>query len=305
MDSHTYAGPADMEAMVDLVRACWRDNGPRTRFHVGDIYWWLRNRGHGLADPDIRLWTDEEGVAIGFAWMQPPRDGTPEGDILVSPDRRGSAIESEILFWMEERAKSLHAREGRDLKFEIGGYGDPQWESYIETQGYVLGDTSIIHFSRSLDDVPVAMPPAGFQVRGSSGETDAFARDAVLGKSFSRSDSRHEIYLNAMRTPGYRKELDLAVVSDSDEHVAMCIVWLDSENKVGEFEPVGCHPDYLRKGLSKTMIAEGLRRLKALGAESAVVYPWSTNEPAIRLYESCGFRELFRDRTYTKTLIAC
>jgi mycothiol synthase len=107
-----------------------------------------------------------------------------------------------------------------------------------------------------------------------------------------------------MRTPGYRKDLDLAVVSDSGEQVAMCIVWLDSANKVGEFEPVGCHPDYRRKGLSRAMIAEGLRRLKALEAESAVVYPWSTNEPAIRLYESYGFRELFHDRTYTKTLTA-
>jgi ribosomal protein S18 acetylase RimI-like enzyme len=234
--------------------------------------------------------------------MQPPRDGTPEADILVRPDRQGSGIESEMLRWLEDRAESLHSREGRDLKFELGGYGDPQWESYIESQGYVLGDTSIVHFWQPLDDVPATSPPPGFRVQGSAGESDAFARDAVLGRSFDRSGSRHEIYLNAMRTPGYRKDLDLAVVSDAGEQVAMCIVWFDSDNKAGLFEPVGCDPDYRRRGLSRALILEGLRRLKALGAESAVVYPWGSNEPAIRLYESCGFRELFRDRTFTKAL---
>ena len=302
MDSHEYAGPVGMEAIVDLVRACWRENGPLTRLHVGDIYWWLRTRGHRLADPDVRLWTDKGGSTIGFAWMQPPRDGTPEADILVRPDRQGSGIESEMLRWLEDRAESLHSREGRDLKFELGGYGDPQWESYIESQGYVLGDTSIVHFWQPLDDVPATSPPPGFRVQGSAGESDAFARDAVLGRSFDRSGSRHEIYLNAMRTPGYRKDLDLAVVSDAGEQVAMCIVWFDSDNKAGLFEPVGCDPDYRRRGLSRALILEGLRRLKALGAESAVVYPWGSNEPAIRLYESCGFRELFRDRTFTKAL---
>ena len=61
-----------MEAMVDLVRACWHENGPRTRFHVGDIYWWLRLRGHHVADPDVRLWTDEWGSTATLAWMYPP-----------------------------------------------------------------------------------------------------------------------------------------------------------------------------------------------------------------------------------------
>ena len=302
MDSHGYAGPADMEAMVDLVRACWRENGPRTIVHAGDIYWWLQNRGHRQADPDIHIWTDEEKAPAGFAWMFAPRDGTPEADILVRPDRRGSGIESEMLRWLEERAKSMHAREGQDLHFDIGGYGDPQWESYIEGQGYVLGDTALVHFWQSLDEVPDILPPPGFHVQGSSGESDAFERDSVLGLSNSRSGSRREFYIDAMRTPGYRNDLDLAVVSESGDQVAMCIAWLDSDNKVGEFEPVACLPDYRRRGLSRAMIVEGLRRLKALGAESAIVYTWSTNEPAIRLYESCGFRELFRDRTYTKAL---
>ena len=298
MNSHEYTGPADMEAMVDLVRACWRENGPRTRFHVGDLYWWMRLRGHLQPDPDIRLWTDEAGSTIGLAWMYPPS----YSDVLVRPDHRGSGIESEILHWMEERVLASDKQESSDPTFELGGHGDSEWESYIESQGYILSDTSIIHFWQPLDDVPSTPPPQGFRVQGSGGEADAFARDAVLGRSFNRSDSRQDLYLNAMRTPGYRKDLDLAVVTDAGELVAMCITWLDSNNKAGLFEPVGCYPDYRRRGLSRALIAEGLRRLKALGAKTAVVYPWSTNEPAIRLYESCGFRELFRDRTYTKAL---
>ena len=145
VDSHEYAGQADLETMVDLVRACWRQNGLHTWLHVGDIYWWLRTRGHDLSDANIRLWTDAGRAAIAISWTHPPREGTAGADILVRPECRGSDVEPEILRWLEERAQSLHSGKGRDQTFEIGGYADPQWESYIEGQGYVPSGTAIIH----------------------------------------------------------------------------------------------------------------------------------------------------------------
>ena len=51
----------------------------------------------------------------------------------------------------------------------------------------------------------------------------------------------------------------------------------------------------------KVVTYEGLRRLKALGAESAVVGTNPFNLPAIRLYESCAFKWVFSDPVYRNT----
>jgi ribosomal protein S18 acetylase RimI-like enzyme len=118
----------------------------------------------------------------------------------------------------------------------------------------------------------------------------------------SEVERRTRIYKNVMRLRGYRRDLDIVAVAKDGEFVAFCTCWLDTENKTGLFEPVGCVPGYRRRGLSQTVFSEGLRRLKALGAESAVVGTNPLNVPAIRLYESCGFRISFTDFTYCKTL---
>lgn len=47
---------------------------------------------------------------------------------------------------------------------------------------------------------------------------------------------------------------------------------------------------------------EGFRRLKALGAETAMVSTSASNEPAIQLYRSAGFITANCEFQYTKKL---
>jgi ribosomal protein S18 acetylase RimI-like enzyme len=47
---------------------------------------------------------------------------------------------------------------------------------------------------------------------------------------------------------------------------------------------------------------EGLRRLKALGADPAYVSSWHDSLPANRLYESCGFTEVDRTMQWKRPL---
>jgi ribosomal protein S18 acetylase RimI-like enzyme len=77
---------------------------------------------------------------------------------------------------------------------------------------------------------------------------------------------------------------------------AYCICWYDPISRSGEFEPVGARPTYRRQGYGRAVVIEGLRRLRALGAETAIVFSHGGETPANRLYAACGFRE--EARTY-------
>jgi len=66
---------------------------------------------------------------------------------------------------------------------------------------------------------------------------------------------------------------------------------------VGELEPVGVREDHRRRGLGRAASLHALRRLRAAGAETALVGSRGDDAYPIprALYESIGFRELWRD----------
>ena len=321
--SHEYAGLDDMASLLGLVSACWRRDGPRNRFHIGDVYWFLglgREETPDQPHPQIRLWTDANGGPAGFAWL----DGPESGDIVVHPEHRRRGIEEEMLEWLEKRHRQDAVPHEGKTGLEIGGYLDPSWQRLLEERGFVRDDRveGVPHFRRSLDALEPSAPLNGFVIRSVVGEHEATKRAMVQREAFANLDfqmpgqveghrstapdkaeidRRTRVYKNVMRLPGYRMDLDLVAVTGGGEFAACCTCWLDSENRVGEFEPVGCHPDFRRMGLTRAVMFEGLRRLKALGAESAVVETNPFNLPAIRLYESCGFTLVFSDPLYRKT----
>ena len=283
--------------MVRLVKESWRLQRQRSRFHIGDVYWWHRQLGHDGPNPDIRLWYRGAETLVGFAWHYPGS----AGEIQVHPDQQGSGLAEEMLEWMEQRSLQVAATRGNKPKLETWDGNDSGFRSILDRRGYVPTGHDTAHFWRHLDDIEAIAPPAGFHVRNVRGEEEAEARDAVAGRAFGRPTQTH-IYVNAMRMPGYGKELDLVAEADDGMLAAYSNCWIDTDNRVGEFEPVGCDPLYRRRGLTKAVLNEGLRRLRDFGAGSAVVYAESGNSPAMRLYESCGFRRVWTDSGFAREL---
>ncbi len=89
-------------------------------------------------------------------------------------------------------------------------------------------------------------------------------------------------------------------VTPEGEFAAYSICWLDPQNKVGEFEPVGTRAAYRGKGIGKAVMYEGMRRLKALGAETAIVISVGSNVASRRLYASVGFEIIDSEYLYGK-----
>jgi ribosomal protein S18 acetylase RimI-like enzyme len=97
----------------------------------------------------------------------------------------------------------------------------------------------------------------------------------------------------------YRPELDQVAVAPDGSFAAFCLCWLDEENRVGNLEPVGTHPDHRRLGLARAVCLAGLRSLRAADADTALVHSVG-GSAATRLYESVGFTARSRHLPFRK-----
>jgi ribosomal protein S18 acetylase RimI-like enzyme len=287
-----YAGEDDYARMRELVRDTFAVGGPPVYAGLGDIDWWRSSED----DPDhlvAQLWLDGER-AVGVAW---PAD--PQVDLLVHPHYR--ALEADMLEWAELRR--LEAPECPVTLRAWAYEGDARRRALLDARGYVRSSTCLQYRLRRLGGPiePRALPP-GYRVRNVAGLHEAEARVAVHRDAFAPSMMSLAYYNAALRMPTYRADLDLVVEAPDGSLVAFCIVWWDAANRLGTFEPVGCHSAHRRLGLASAVMAEGLRRLSALGAELAQVTSARGSQHAEALYESLGFPVLDENWAYDRAL---
>jgi len=110
-----------------------------------------------------------------------------------------------------------------------------------------------------------------------------------------------EKYLAVMRTPGFQIDHELVVVAPDGRFAAFVIIWLDPISRSGYFEPVGCHRDFQRRGLTSALMYEGMRRMRAAGMETAIVRYHADNEAGVPLYRSVGFQTRYQIAEYRKS----
>jgi GNAT superfamily N-acetyltransferase len=74
-------------------------------------------------------------------------------------------------------------------------------------------------------------------------------------------------------------------------------------NKTAEFEPVGTHPDYRRRGLARSMLLHGMHLARAAGAtHMTVACLGAPGHPRARgLFYSVGFQLFTRDAPLIRT----
>jgi predicted N-acetyltransferase YhbS len=134
-----------------------------------------------------------------------------------------------------------------------------------------------------------------------AGAADWEARVAVHRAAFHPSKLTLAKYQEARRAPTYRPDLDLVAVAPNGDYAAFTILWFEPENRVALFEPVGCHPDWQRRGLGRAVLYEGLRRLYELGAMRAHVGSWLDDSAGAKLYGAAGFHLVDRWYEWHKT----
>jgi ribosomal protein S18 acetylase RimI-like enzyme len=132
----------------------------------------------------------------------------------------------------------------------------------------------------------------GFEIRPLGGEHEHTARADAARLAFASTlepEAHRARYLRFMRSPAYVLDHDIVAVAPDGTIASFAIYWTDDELSLGQFEPVGTHPDFQRRGLASAVLQVGLARLAAAGIERVRVMTGDANERAKRTYLAAGF----------------
>lgn len=287
--SHSYDDAADLDRMRSVLIEGRRVMRHSRYSHIGDLDWAL------FYDPDqkrredtIRLWSDEHGRTVGWGRLQ----GSVYFEHHVLPELRGSPVEAEIVEWCERAVSAGRpqaSEDGSTCRTEIF-QSDASTSALLWSRGFVASRETGLYFAQELHrPLPSPSVLAGFVVRAMTPD-DIEQRAAVHFAAFSPgSRMTPEGYRAFMKAPGYDLELDSVVQAPDGRLAAYAMAWLDKDNGVGEFEPVGCHPDFRRLGLARAALHRGLLTMKERGMTTAIVYTNAENTAAAALYPSAGF----------------
>ena len=274
--------------------------------HVGDLLFaFFMVACHLDPAEHIRLWHAADRL-VGYAIL----GEDPTFDCQVLPGYAWQGIEEEAMAWAERRISELRQRDPQlwGGKCVSGARQDDEKRiAFLERHGFRQGgEFSEVNMMRSLD-VPIteAVIPAGCKVR-----EVGVAEACELS---NRAEAQREVwrpwtvgnvsdadYAYLMRLPGYHRDLDIVAVAPDGVIAAYVNGWVDSVNRIGDFGPVGARPGYRRRGYTRLVLLECLRRMQAYGMDRVCVSTGVTNGPAIRLYESVGFKIVNRYLEYVK-----
>jgi mycothiol synthase len=301
--SRQYAGEDDLPQMQRLLMDARSRADDWRYWHIGDLMWAFFLVTRHLEPRDhIRLWHDEGGRLAGFALL----GEDPAFECQVLPDHAWSGIEIEALVWAEALRAELAKRDAQRWggAFVWGArQDDTERVAFLEQQGFRRGEHIEVNLLRSLDEpVSDAAIPNGYQIRAvaESGEVDQRAEvEREVWQPYSNISG--EDYAHLMRLPAYHRELDVVAVAPEGIIAAYVNGWIDPLNQIGDFGPVGAREAYRRRGLSRAVLAEDLRRMQALGMNRVCVSTGESNMPALRLYESLGFTVVNQYHDYVKS----
>jgi ribosomal protein S18 acetylase RimI-like enzyme len=283
-------------------------NGEAT---YGELAWnWGKGHAaHGATWPR-RLWFSG-GDLVAWGWAQLPHRVRRSNSavqvvtgarLVYQVDPSHAALVDEVIDWYDGIAAGL---ERTVVPLSADGFARQRWAVHgYEPDPASLGDTGIWHQfnQRDLADVEQPALPDGFRFRTADEAGPDAAVQAHLD-AWAPSTYTAEGYQGVRQTATYRGDLHFLVEAQDGTMAASTIMWLDEANWTVEFEPVGTHPAYRRRGLARGMLLQAMHRARAVGALHALVACLGApGIPAAReLYHGLGFREISRDAPLIKT----
>jgi len=294
LTTRPYAGGADQESVIDLLRTCRTASGVQSWPDVALLR--VALLGSPMLDPgrDARLWQDADGQVCGFAMLWLPWDYLV---LFAHPAACGGNIEAQIIEWGLGRAREIGQERGERIHLRVR---PRETESdlihLLECHGFLREDWHSLRLIRTLDEpIPEPQPPAGFAIRPVAGEQEVEAYVALHREAFGTSHLTVEGRLARMRDTAYIRDLDLVATAPDGTLAAFVLGRIESGEDGpggptrGSTDPIGTRPAYRLMGLARALLLEGFRRLQSRGVATVAVDTGSSNTATQALLASAGF----------------
>ena len=285
--------PGDLPAVTRFIGACFQRDRPNN-YHPGDFVHWMSNTYRGERLEHHFQIVEESGQIL--AVVQLDADSGSYAPVMDAR-RRGGAWELEFhRACITTMRKRMQKQEGQTITVNLKA-DDKVGKDCLEQFGFKAQEADYAVMKRSLDSVPEARLPNGYIIRCVAGEHEAQLVADVHNGAFGPKWTEAE-YLAVMRTTGFDPERELVVVAPDGRFAAFVVIWFDPISRSGLFEPVGCHSDFRRRGLTKALMFAGMARMQEVGMETAIVGYEPSNEASFKLYSSTGFEPYFETVDY-------
>jgi GNAT superfamily N-acetyltransferase len=237
---------------------------------------------------DIRIWEGDDGRLCGFVFYRPPDN--PE--FFMRADLYGHSIEGEMIQWALDRAVERGVTSVETSCLDR----DTAKAALLCRHGFTKTDDVCVLLERSLSEpLPDGEPPDGYSIV-------TLAERPEYACGIPDSGLEHQLYKQIQSAPGYRADLDVRAVYRDTLIVSGCTCWYDEVGQCGQFQPVGTQEEHRRKGLAAATMIRAMENLRRHGA--ARVFVWTARDlnPAVRLYESLGFRIKHEDSAWERAV---
>ncbi len=305
MRTEPYSGAADLQRMLDLIKA--RPLDRLTDFPcIADLQEML---GSERPQSHAQLWEEAGGKLAGFALLQ---DYQTWAFLVVEVSSSSPVmeIEGQMITWGEGIVRRLSSTHNCPLPLEVHVKVDEYARiALLEALGFEQQPGGSVSLSRSLSE-PIPLPdiPPGFVIRPSTGEQEIEEWVRLHRLAWSTENMTVEERRSMLQTPFYDPALDLVAVASDGNLAAYCVGWFSEEEnaltgrKDGHTDPIATHPAYQRRGLARALILADLSLLKERGLETARLGTARENLGMLRTAESLGFRIVSETLWFSKTI---
>lgn len=290
-----YQTEADGEKIRQFLRDVYLLNNRRAigwPVYRWDYWRWHTNANIFRFDLSAAVFLWETGDGRLAAILHP--DGKGEAILQVHPDFDTAELAVDML-QVAETQFAVRQAEGSERLTVWAHESDALRQDLLARRGYTrCGQPEYQRRWEMNQPIPQVSVPLGYSILALGDESEYPARSWVSWKAFHPDEPGENFqgedwYRNIQRAPLYRSDLDLAAVAANGQVAAVCTLWHDETTQTAAFEPVGTHPNHQHRGLGKAIMAEGLRRVRALGATLCTITSYS--DAAGNLLAALGFTQ--------------
>lgn len=249
----------------------WYYGSSNLRFLIDNPLWFWQNCLLVMAEEQLAALVISEYGKSDFAIITPKKEPELINNILTELETT----------WGLSR-KSLYTEINRESRWLI---------EILKQHGYKPGDDPIdgheweYDLTAPLREVKL---PRGYSISDGASQSAEIAQGVteVIRDAFGAEWYAPEVLKGIAGGPAYNPRLDLVVKNEEGRVAAYCRGYADPRSEISSIDPVCCHSDFRRKGLTKALINMCFNRLAQTGCKTAVIGSAPIPEPSTYLYQS-------------------